>query len=403
MEAYSYNKKLTPFEHSMHILVMTRSTLHHGFGGFQRQCMDLCEGFVKRGHEVTVLTTAHPDGVKTVEESGYTIHFLYPSKPRRLSRAWFKQTRKLVAEIHQQNPIEVIHSNEFAGRGITSWARSNKIPISLLCHGSLRSETLSFLSSADLRPRYWHWLLLTPLFLFKRYLLWELPMRRTASSILLVTPTIKDDFSLFSKDKVKVIENGITLPEPRTKEPNLGRLHLLCTGRADRQKGFQMAIKALSKLQDIDLHLDIVGTGDYLVELKKLVKNLELKERVTFCGRVDDDELHRLYSEADIYLIPTLRYEGLPLALLEALAHGIPTISSEIGGNSDVITHKHDGLFVKPGNLDELVESIRFLATNPSERESMGSKARETSERRFDKERMINETEMVLRTITHSQ
>ncbi|MCP4974007.1 MAG: glycosyltransferase, partial [Prochlorococcus sp.] len=154
--------------------------------------MDLCEGFVKRGHEVTVLTTAHPDGVKTVEESGYTIHFLYPSKPRRLSRAWFKQTRKLVAEIHQQNPIEVIHSNEFAGRGITSWARSNKIPISLLCHGSLRSETLSFLSSADLRPRYWHWLLLTPLFLFKRYLLWELPMRRTASSILLVTPTIKD-------------------------------------------------------------------------------------------------------------------------------------------------------------------------------------------------------------------
>ena len=47
----------------MHILVMTRSTLSHGFGGFQRQCIDLCEGFVRLGHKVTVLTTAHPDGI----------------------------------------------------------------------------------------------------------------------------------------------------------------------------------------------------------------------------------------------------------------------------------------------------------------------------------------------------
>ena len=364
--------------------------------------MDLCEGFVKMGHEVTVLSTAHPDGVEKEEELGYTIHFIRPSNPMRLSKAWFKETKKWVDKIHANKSIDVIHSNGCAGIGITSWARRHNIPISLLCHGSLRTEILSFLSSADFRPRYWHWLLLTPFSLFKRYLLWELPLRRASSSIILVTPTIEHDFSLFSKEKVKVIENGIALPDPFTKELNQGRLSLLCTGRADRQKGFQMAIKAISKLQDLDLHLDIVGTGDYLGELKKLVKNLELEERVTFCGRVDDDELHRLYSEADIYLIPTLRYEGLPLALLEALAHGIPTISSEIGGNSDVITHNHDGLFVKPGNLENLVASIRYLASNPSARESLGVNARSTCERRFDKDRMVNETEQVLRMITHT-
>jgi glycosyltransferase involved in cell wall biosynthesis len=387
----------------MHILVMTRSTLHHGFGGFQRQCTDLCEGFVKMGHEVTVITTANPEGEHTLETSGYTIHFLTPSKPRRLSRGWFKETRKKVLEIHEKKPIDVIHSNEFAGFGLNSWARKNDIPISLLCHGSLRSELLSFFASADRRPRYWHWLLLTPLFLIKRFVLWEIPMRRTVSSIILVTPTIEADFRVFCKGKVRVIENGITLPERLPTKETQGILRLLCTGRADRQKGFQMAIMALSKLPELDIHLDIVGTGDYLGELKKLAERLELNDRITFRGRVDDTELYRFYSEADIYLIPTLRYEGLPLALLEAMAHGIPTISSDIGGNSDVITHNKDGLFVRPGNLDELVQAIRRLANSPNERETLGTGARSTTERRFDKDRMVRDTEKVLTLITNSE
>ena len=73
-----------------------------------------------------------------------------------------------------------------------------------------------------------------------------------------------------------------------------------------------MAIKAMGKLPDLDLHLDIVGSGDYLPEMKRLVERMGLGNRVTFRGRVDDDELYSLYSSADIYLIPTLRYEGLP-------------------------------------------------------------------------------------------
>lgn len=225
-------------------------------------------------------------------------------------------------------------------------------------------------------------------------------MRRTVSSIILVTPTIERDFRAFCKGKVRVIENGITLPEKPKEKGSGGTLRLLCTGRADRQKGFQMAIRAINELPDIDLHLDIVGTGDYLGELEKLVSRLNLVDRVTFRGRVDDDELYRLYSKAEIYLIPTLRFEGLPLALLEAMAHGIPTISSDIGGNSDVITHGKDGLFVRPGNLDELVEAINNLASDSSTRKSLGNAARDTSERRFDKKRMAKDTEGVLKHIT---
>ena len=384
----------------MHILVMTRSALSHGFGGFQRQCVDLCEGFVRLGHRVTVLTTVHPNGIESEEEDGYMVHYVSPSKPRRLSSGWFKATRKKVEEIHATDSIDVIHSNEFAGFGLLGWAKRNDVPISLLCHGSLRSELLSFWASADMRPRYWHWLILTPTYLIKRYFFWELKMRRAAKSILLVTPTIAHDFRLFCGDKVKVIENGIALPEKPEPKRNEGTLTLLCTGRMDRQKGFQMAVKALGELRELDLSLEIVGSGAYLVELQALIDELQLADRVTLHGRVSDEELARIYSSADVYLIPTLRYEGLPLALLEALGHGIPTISSRIGGNADVLTHGEDGLFVKAGDLRLLVDSIRLLATEPETRHRLAEAARQTAERRFDKERMVAETEAVLRAIS---
>ena len=384
----------------MHILVLTRSTLAHGFGGFQRQCEDLCGGFVKHGHEVTVITTPHPDGKLVENQSGFTVHYLTASRPKKLSRAWFNESKKVIQEIHQKKPIDVIHSNEFAGFGILSWAKKNHIPVAVVCHGSLRTELFSFLTSADKRPRYWHWLFLTPMFLLKRCLLWEMPMRRKAASIVLVSPTLVRDFRVFSKGKVRVIENGIKLPDYQEYSPQDGSLRLLCTGRADSQKGFQEAIKAVSQIDDLDLHLDIVGTGPYLEELKRLVDNLSLRERVTFHGRVEDDELSRLYSSADVYLIPTLRHEGLPLALLEAMAHGLPTISSYIGGNMDVITHEKDGLFIAPGRLDELVSAIRRLATDEEERATISKAARDTAERRFDRDRMVLETMEILFSLT---
>ena len=149
---------------------MTRSTLSHGFGGFQRQCIDLCDGFIESGHDVTVITTSHPEKIQKINEKGYDVHFLNPSKPRKLSRAWFKESKKLIQTIHDEKPIDIIHSNEFASTGVLSWANKRQIPIVLVCHGSLRTELLSFLSSADKRPRYWHWMILTPIHLIRRCL-----------------------------------------------------------------------------------------------------------------------------------------------------------------------------------------------------------------------------------------
>ena len=65
---YPYNSQTLQTLGQMHILVLSRSTLSHGFGGFERQCEDLCEGFVKAGHRVSVLTSSRHDGVKVEEK-----------------------------------------------------------------------------------------------------------------------------------------------------------------------------------------------------------------------------------------------------------------------------------------------------------------------------------------------
>ena len=86
----------------------------------------------------------------------------------KLSRPWFKESLSVVRELHTEDPIDVIHSNEFRDPWKVWLGPKERNTNGCLCHGSLRTELLSFLSSADMRPRYWHWLFLTPMHLVRR-------------------------------------------------------------------------------------------------------------------------------------------------------------------------------------------------------------------------------------------
>ena len=123
----------------MHILVMSRFTLSHGFGGFgedsaSEDCVWLCKG----RHKVTVLTTSRKDGGGGRGKIGHTVKFLSPSTPMKLSRSWFNRALS-EGKIHRDDPIDVIHSNEFAAKGVMGWAKKNGIPMAVVCHGSLRT------------------------------------------------------------------------------------------------------------------------------------------------------------------------------------------------------------------------------------------------------------------------
>jgi glycosyltransferase involved in cell wall biosynthesis len=383
----------------MHIVVMSRILPTHSLGGMQKQCMDLCDGFIKKGHTVTILTTAHHDGITTETIGDVKIYYVTPSRPERYSRSWNRACKLKISEIHSSSPIDIIHSQSLGARGILSWAKKQKIPVVSTWHGTSLTEISTFFSSARKSPRYWHWLLLMPARLVRQYISMDLPTRRASAAITLVSPTLEKNMKVFAKNKVHVIANGIDLPEKPPLRNNRETLHLLCLGRIEKEKGMHHAVKAMVEFKDENIKLDIVGTGPYLDELKVLITRLGLEERVLCHGRVDDDELSKLFTLADIYLMPTTRQEGLPLTILEAMANGLPVIASDIGGISQVIENDEDGLLVKPGNVSELINAIRILKNDEEMRLEFSTAARKTIEDKYSKERMVDETLAVFSSV----
>ena len=383
----------------MHIVVMSRILPTHTLGGMQKQCMDLSDGFTKNGHRVTILTTAHHDGITTETIDDINIHYLAPSRPERYSRAWSRACKLKISEIHSETPIDIIHSQSLGARGVLRWANKQNIPVVSTWHGTSLTEISTFFSSARKSPRYWHWLLLMPMIFLRQYLSMDLPTRRASDAITLVSPTLEKNMKFFAKNKVHVIANGIDIPDKVPERNNREIIHLLCLGRIEKEKGMHHAVKAVAEFKSENVKLDIVGSGPYLDELKLLITKLGIDEIVSCHGRVEDDELTELFARADIYLMPTTRQEGLPLTILEAMANGLPVIASDIGGISGVIKDTKDGLLVKPGDVSKLIGAIRLLKNDADMRLRLSSAARKTIEDRYSKERMVDETLAVFSSV----
>jgi glycosyltransferase involved in cell wall biosynthesis len=109
--------------------------------------------------------------------------------------------------------------------------------------------------------------------------------------------------------------------------------------------------------------------------LRKEVRELGLGDSVEFAGVLPPERLRDCYEEADVICLPSHR-EGLPMALLEGMAFGLPVLATPVGGIPDLVTDGEDGLLVEPGNIDGLRVAIEALAASPDQRASMGSAAR---------------------------
>ena len=389
----------------MHILVMTRIMPSHSLGGMQKQTMDLCSGFIKAGHKVTVITTSRLDGLESEEAEGVEILYLKGCKPGYYSRKWNSLCRMKIKQIHQDNPIDVIHSQSMGAISVIRWAKQHSVPIVSTWHGTSLTEISTFFSSASYHPRYWHWLGIMPLRLLRRYLTMDIPMRRASSKITLVSPTLENNMKLCAKGKVVTIPNGIELPPVKPK-PTDGDIHCIAIGRIEKEKGIHFAIRAVADLSEAErgsVVLNIVGEGAYLDTLKQLADDLGVGDVVVFHGRCDDETLSDIYNSSRIHLMPTTRQEGLPLTILEGMAYGLATLASDIGGISGVITNEIDGILIQPGNQQQLSEQLSKLLINRNRIGEIGQAARSTIVSQYTKEHMVNSTLEVLTGVTNTE
>jgi glycosyltransferase involved in cell wall biosynthesis len=154
---------------------------------------------------------------------------------------------------------------------------------------------------------------------------------------------------------------------------------LLFVGRLVYQKGLDLLISALSELQDIPWKLSIVGDGPQSKPLRTLSGGLGLSERIDFLGWQARDALPGLYQQANLFVFPS-RHEGMPNAVLEAMACGLPVIASRIAGNEELVENDRTGVLVKTEDTPSLREALRELLSDKERCQKMGEQGRQRVE-----------------------
>lgn len=144
---------------------------------------------------------------------------------------------------------------------------------------------------------------------------------------------------------------------------------LVSVGELSSRKNHKVILKALEKVKG-DFKYIICGQGAKKEELIKLSKELNLQEKVEFLGYRQD--VKEILKASDIFCFPS-KQEGLPVALMEAMASGLPIICSDIRGNKDLIENTKGGYLLKSDDLDEYSIKIEKLIENKFLREEMGN------------------------------
>jgi glycosyltransferase involved in cell wall biosynthesis len=389
-------------------------------GGIENHIKWLAEGMAARGHDVSVLVTntgrgdvaETVNGVRVVKVSR---HFNISSAPIGLGMAG--ELRRLGQD------ADIVHLHAPYPPGELA---------QLLVHAGKRTVIT------------WHSDIVKQAGLLRFYAPFLRATLKQADKILVASPPYVQSSAFLrpfherTPDKIAVVPFGIDLarfapnptsaPSPGTGEgrgggsspsPKMGEGWgggseairarygpgplVLFVGRMRYYKGLHVLVQAMAQVSSAQCL--IVGVGPLEGEIRAQVAALGLAERVRFAGEVDDADLPAYYRAGDIFCLPSVhRSEALGIVLLEAMASGLPLISTELGtGTSWVNQHEITGLVVPPEDPVALAAAIDRLARNDDERQGFGQAALRRAVSEFGLEQMLDRTEAVYREVLDSK
>lgn len=192
--------------------------------------------------------------------------------------------------------------------------------------------------------------------------------------------------------RIRRLYNGIDLRaflpvDPKAQRPE----RIIAVGRLVEKKGFADLLDACALLRDrrLAFALDIVGDGPLDAELRARIDRLDLGAHVTLCGPLPQEALIARMAEARMAVLPCIvtpsgDRDGLPTVLLEAMARGLPVVTTTVAGGPEIVEHGVTGLLCRPEKPAMLAEALADLLAHPDRASDMGRAGRARAERLFD-------------------
>ncbi|MFD4368326.1 glycosyltransferase family 4 protein [Rhodococcus sp. NPDC058521] len=183
------------------------------------------------------------------------------------------------------------------------------------------------------------------------------------------------------RDRVGVLYNPVRLPNRVSEQVDLEVVHIVTLGRLGERKGSYDLVRALAMLEPSvteRIRVSMCGDGE-IGEVEAAIEAAGISNVVTVPGWLSAEDADELLSAAQIFVLPSYQ-EGLPMALLEAMGHGLAPITTAVGSIGEVITPGRNGVLVEPSDIDALTRAVTTLVTDDDARRTLARNAREQAE-----------------------
>ena len=376
----------------MRVLMLAWEYPPNIIGGLGRHMGGLCPALAKKGVEVHIITSSAPDLPPYEEREGVHIHrveenFIFPLDfAHRIHQLNFACIQSAIPLLNK-NKFHIIHTHDWlncmAGRVLK---HAFKIPLIATIHatefgrrGGLTEPLSRYIHSQEWLLGYEAW----------KVVVCSEAMKEEVINVLSVPP-----------DKIEVIPNGIDLERFNVEVEEGFRERfvapdeklILFVGRLVWEKGVDVLIDSapyvLSRFPQAKFI--VVGRGD-IEGYRERARNLGVESKFFFTGFLNDETVAKLYKCADICVYPS-RYEPFGIVALEAMAVGIPPVTSNAKGFSETVRNGETGIITQAGDPLSLAQGILLLLENSELKKMMGEKARRLALREFRWEKSAEKT-----------
>ena len=363
----------------------------------------LSQALMQLGHEVTVISgPPYPhlvEGVSLVELPSLDLYsrdlcsVTREELGDRLGRKeWFSKLSGGFAEpetfgerardwlIDHANEFDVVHDNQTLAEGILDLQRAG-LPVVTTIHHPITRDLRVALAG---EPRWWWRLMIRR---WHRFLGMQSRVAAQLRHIVTVSRCsavdIATDFGVLP-GALHVVPNGVDTQLFRPL-PSVARnpRQIIATASADAPlKGLAVLLRAFKTLVEADpsRRLVLIARPKPGGDTEALIKDLGLADHIRFVGDASHEDINRLYAESAVAVVPSL-YEGFGLPAVEAMAAGVPLVSSDGGALAEVVAD--GGLLVPAGDCDALAEKLERVLTDPALARALGDQGRQRVERQF--------------------